>query len=98
MLALTWEDLLYDQGRVNIDKSLSQVKNRNRKEGEPKNIWNLGTPKTKKGKRLASFNKKARFYMTELKRIQRYLGYEDSKHIARTPSGQPLSKSTWTSL
>jgi len=96
--ALEWNDLWYDKRRVNIDKSLGLIKKRNWKEGENKNIWNLGTPKSKSGIRLVTLNKKARYYMNELKRIQEHLGYADKKYIARTPNGEPLSKSTWTSL
>lgn len=98
MLALEWEDLWYKQRRINIDKSLGLIKNRNRKEGEKKNVWNLGPPKSKSGIRLVSFNKKAKYYMCEMRRIQNHLGYVDKKYIARTPNGQPLPKSTWTSL
>jgi len=98
ILALEWEDLWSDRQRVNINKSLGLIKNRNWQEGEPQNIWHLGTPKSKKGIRLVSYNKKARYYMQELKKIQEHFGYSDQKYITRTPNGTPLHKSTWTSL
>jgi len=98
MLALEWNDLCYKKNRININKSLGLIKNRNRKEKESKNIWSLGTPKSKNGIRLVTFNKKARYYMCEIQRIQQHLSYKDKKYIARTPNGKPLSKSTWTSL
>lgn len=98
MLALEWEDLWEKKKYVNIDKNLTQVINRNRKEGESKHTWQLGDPKTKTSIRFASYNKKARYYMRELRRIQEHVGYADDRHIARTPNGEPLSKSTWTSL
>lgn len=98
MLGLTWDDLLYDKQAVNIDKSLGLIKNRNQQVDEPKNIWHKGPPKSKKGIRHASFNKRARDCMQELKRIHEHLEYVDKKNIARTPNGTPLHKSTWTSL
>lgn len=97
MLALKWDDLLYDKQAVDINKSLSLVKNRNNDDA-PKNIWEVGTPKSKKSIRFASFNKKARHYMQELLKIQNHLNYADKNYIARTPNGKPLSKSTWTLL
>ena len=98
MLALTWDDLLYNQNRVNVNKNLGRIKNRNRKEADRKNMWHLGTPKSKNSTRLATFNKKARRYMCELKRIQEHLDYVDKKHIARSPDGYPFSNSTWDNL
>ena len=98
MLALGDEDLWDDQKLINIDESLGLIKNRNRKEGENKYIWNWGPPKSKSGIRLVMFNKKARYYIREIKRIQKHLDYADQKYIARTPAGEPLSKSTWTNL
>lgn len=58
----------------------------------------MGSPKSKSSIREVMFNQTARRYMQELKRIHNHLGYSDKEFIARTPKGEPLSKSTWNSL
>jgi len=98
MLGLAWSDLSESQKKISITKNLGLVKNRNQKASEPSNVWYMGSPKSKSSIREIAFNRKARYYMQELKRVHQHLGYKDKRHIARTPNGEPLSKSTWNRL
>ena len=76
-LALTWDDIDFERKIINVNKTLTVIKNRDFKKDPRNRLQVLGDPKTFNGKRVIPLNNVAKDMLLEMKTRNSLTGADD---------------------
>lgn len=91
LMALPLDLVSWDMKRLSVEKTLTKVKNRNRKgDGERKEVWELHPPKTPNSIRVVPMSQGAMEYLRLFLDVRRHFSRafdQSSPYICKTPRG-----------